>query len=983
MGLEWENLLGEDIYKEIDDSFCGQIKQKCQCEMQTEAMSRLYALYSQENLYYVSELPSINFQNFYRFFIHIAIKYAALDGASDFKICEETEKWIALNLVKAISKIPLRCLIKEINTCRRENLLSGDDKYAQYACYEEKFLKRPEYIKKICKKYPEMLRLLLLKIQQVVSEMIEIICAINADKQNIIDKILDNTGFDKIKNIDLGLSDMHTFGRTVAELALDNGKKVIYKPRKLVKEQLYQNIYDYISHKSGLESRNRKILNGDDYSWEEYVDLKECASKAEVKRYFHRMGIQLFICYILGASDIHGENLIANGEYPEFIDLEVMPGNVKESSGILTDKMMIQQFMQKSVMHTGILPDFVWGEKGSGVVISALHSDEKCMTPFKLPVISNAGTSEIELSYSCQEICLKGSILRYKGKAVPMYSYVEDINEGFQSAYFLAMDDGDEMKALFLPLFEMESRQLIRHTQQYDMYTNTSLAPDFLADIMDRIYLLHILKKRAGKDKFYHSLFCYELESMMNLEVPIYHFYGNSRSLFDGNGKEYPEYFSKTAKEIFEGKWENLSCVDLEHQIMLIRLSIEGRLLLPTDTVTYTAGEDRKIQKAITDEEKIQEITLQLLRLSISNGNKRIWLSLKFYERTWQIETAGMNLYDGLPGLAIFFAAISKKINTEEYRDICAAICRDMFLYTDEVLSGKRKSQSQKTGMFVGEGSLVFAYILLYQISREAVFLEYAKKYFVTGQNLADKDVDHDLLSGNAGWIIVLTKLYEITREEKYLDSAVMVGELLWEGVVKLPEGNGWKCAHQTIPLAGMAHGNSGFILAYAGLLKHKRNRGYISRIQKLLDYEDSLYSEKANNWLDLRESGNKGDGTNAWCHGGSGIVLSRLKLYQLPEFCKGSRVSIDLARGVECLRQWKAEKKVCICHGLAGKFLIMKSVNSILKLSDLEREMRELKSAMIQMNKIPVRELYNIAFMSGVMGIGIALCDLDFEFLM
>ncbi len=61
----------------------------------------------------------------------------------------------------------------------------------------------------------------------------------------------------------------------------------------------------------------------------------------------------------------------------------------------------------------------------------------------------------------------------------------------------------------------------------------------------------------------------------------------------------------------------------------------------------------------------------------------------------------------------------------------------------------------------------------------------------------------------------------------------------------------------EEMPLAGMAHGNSGFLMAYAALLKmleragdmnekvrEHRRKEYQDKILQLLSYEDSLYSE-------------------------------------------------------------------------------------------------------------------------------------------
>ena len=57
-----------------------------------------------------------------------------------------------------------------------------------------------------------------------------------------------------------------------------------------------------------------------------------CKNESEVEHYYFRMGIHLFLGYALGATDLHGENIIAHGEYPVIIDMETYPGYLKQQS---------------------------------------------------------------------------------------------------------------------------------------------------------------------------------------------------------------------------------------------------------------------------------------------------------------------------------------------------------------------------------------------------------------------------------------------------------------------------------------------------------------------------------------------------------------------------------------------------------------------------------------------------------------------------
>ena len=103
-----------------------------------------------------------------------------------------------------------------------------------------------------------------------------------------------------------------------------------------------------------------------------------CKNESEVEHYYFRMGIHLFLGYALGATDLHGENIIAHGEYPVIIDMETYPGYLKQQSE--KDGSSVEEKISKSteiklansVIHTGMLPVLTWGRGNSRVLISAM-----------------------------------------------------------------------------------------------------------------------------------------------------------------------------------------------------------------------------------------------------------------------------------------------------------------------------------------------------------------------------------------------------------------------------------------------------------------------------------------------------------------------------------------------------------------------------------------------------------------------------------
>ena len=216
----------------------------------------------------------------------------------------------------------------------------------------------------------------------------------------------------------------------------------------------------------------------------------------------------------------------------------------------------------------------------------------------------------------------------------------------------------------------------------------------------------------------------------------------------------------------------------------------------------------------------------------------------------------------------------------------------------------------------------------------------------------------------------------EITKDKTILNYVIRVEKELWKHRTVLLNGIGWIQKKEKVILSGISHGNSGMILAYSYLLKNTRKKIYKKRIDLLLNYEDSLYSEIHENWRDFRKEKTSCYSANTWCHGGSGILLSRLSLVQLREYKNNSIVKRDIERGLQCLSKWKGEERLCICHGLSGVYLIFRACAKSLNNPKYLAEAEEVREKILIRDKIAIKEFGDLAFMSGIGGMICVLYD-------
>lgn len=867
----------------------------------------------------------------------------------------------------------MRVLIQDIHQKKDMNALHGADSEEEYADYQRRFLGNPTYLKNLCQTYPEMERLLLLQIHRTVKNLREVLQALERDREKL-ETPLKLSCF-AVRKIETGLSDEHCGGRTVVRLTLENGTQFLYKPRSLKKETMFQKLYEEFVSAAGLTGKKYWILDRGNYGWEECVRHEECQNREEIERYFFRMGVLLFLCYLLNASDIHGENILACGEHPMLLDLETIPG-LRKKGNTYTAEEKVQEAIASSVLYTGILPIASWGGKEDGAVVNALHGNRQQLTPFRLPMVLNPRSSEIRIEYKKVRIQSFSSLPVFRGMEADPVVYERQIEEGFVFSYDLMQESGKEFMVKMVPLFSCDSRALFRHTQQYSMFLQSSFYPYFLESREKRSLFLHAL----DRGNIWSKMDAYERQALEQMDIPLFQVKGTAREICTTEGESLLEYFEQNAWEMMEQKIQRMGAHDLEDQKRYIRLALA--MLKAENKPTLVPGREKKEKGK--KETIIREIADLVCRNAVflpETGDVS-WSGPRIQKNSiWNIEPVNLYLYEGVAGIAVFLAAALRENENSFHRKIYEASVNKLLAYTDEVTTGKRTAATNNMGLLEGEGSIANAYLLLYQISGKHIFLEYAERHAELLKHVEIKNESLDLLSGLAGGIVVLTKLFQTTENASWMELAVCLGERLWKNVKQQKKGYGFPAKGPDRALAGMAHGSSGYMLAYVKLLEWTGNAAYADRIRILLDYEDSLFCEKHGKWKDLRRREETKYCTNAWCHGTAGILLTRLKLRECLEFQNDSRIEKDIESCLAALCMEEQTVSACICHGLAGYDLVLQDY--LAKHSDPQtrkcaKDYRELLLQKWQEGSIPVRERDSMALMTGISGIGLSLCRQD-----
>ena len=113
----------------------------------------------------------------------------------------------------------------------------------------------------------------------------------------------------------------------------------------------------------------------------------------------------------------------------------------------------------------------------------------------------------------------------------------------------------------------------------------------------------------------------------------------------------------------------------------------------------------------------------------------------------------------------------------------------------------------------------------------------------------------------------------------------------------------------------------------------------------------------------------------NAWCHGAPGILLARL---ELEEQVGREIVAQDLKWASDALFHGTEDGKICLCHGLAGRLLIMRAYlkrhNNPEQMQIYQKKTDCLLTMLEQEQVLWESELRNPAFMNGISGVGYVL---------
>lgn len=841
-------------------------------------------------------------------------------------------------LAVRLQNIALRTLIAEMHGYKQRGMLKGADSKGEYQDFC-RICGRKEFFYYIADTYPVLSRCIRERIECQIQYYVQVVQWFREDSDKIGELFFDGGTQGRITGIESGLSDLHNGGKEVLKICLENGKKLLLKPRSMENEQFFTRLLGWISERTGSSQYHYRILSCRDHSWCEIVEYQSCESEQEIRQYYRRLGEQLFLSYLLGTSDIHAENLIACGAYPVIVDLEALARPGKEIQAESAED-AIYSWIRELVIGTGILPFYVWNKEGEGIDGSAIHSKKGQKLPFQIPAVAEEETSNMYITYREGFTSAGRNLAWMKGKEETIAAYVDDLLSGFSEAYQAVEKEKVFFQRALVEGKGLQSRVVLMHTQRYAMLLNSSYHPSLLMDGAEReIFLYSIGQGRWDREE---RIVREEILALLRGDIPCFSSGMDEKSLYAGEEKCEEAFFQRTAYSRILERLGQLDQTDRNKQCDLIRTSME---LIPENkehfmNQIYEVRADNGFGQTM-DKESLNRIiaalTDRLCTYAIWNQKKSevSWPVLHFASSgnyAWQIRPMGIYFYDGLSGMLLLTTVMQEKQKSERIERIQKALQRQLFRYTDEGMEDLKNLQSQNTGAYTGESSVVYTYLKLYQLTKEAIYLQYARKHAEIVSKIVPKDTCADLLGGKAGAAWVFLQMFEQTGEERYVKEAEKSVYSMLPQAVKMDCGIGWKLETGENPVSGMAHGNAGILMPVLALWELTKKQEYEILAEKVREYEESLYDEKRGNWIDQRKDQEEGEDTVAWCHGAAGILLARLWCYQrVTDRTWKERLKTDMERAYRKTETYWKRDSWSLCHGTGGNLWIMDIADRVL----------------------------------------------------
>jgi len=859
------------------------------------------------------------------------------------------EALLAPSMAEQMLRMLMRTMVLEMNVAKLQGQLAGETPAERFTDFIRR-LAQPDVAIGIFLEYPVLARHLVRRVEQWVETSCELLAHLIADGPALQAMFGAGTELGPLVALSGHAGDTHRNGRAVVIATFRSGRKLVYKPKPLTTELHFQELLIWLNdHGAEPAFRVLQVLDRGDHGWMEFVEQAPCTSIDQIERFYTRQGENLALLYALGATDFHFENLIAAGEYPVLVDLETL------FHPVLADELPQNLATGESLFRTNLVPlRMNAGGDYAGMDISGLGNPDGQLTAHKVHDWEDVFQDSMRLVR--RRVLMNGAANQpaLHGEPVDVTAHLGALRAGFDALYGLLARHAEALLAAGGPIARFahdEMRIIMRNTRSYLIRLGEAFHPDLLRDALDQDRLFDHLWASSVRNPHLRKVIPAERASLVRGDVPLFVHRPASADITSDAGVIARGLIAVSGYD--RTVWR-LRGLDARTQIRQ-RWCLDAAFASTNDgdraQTAYPpglGGRSALLGDLVRPDRPLRDRLLaaahaagdRLAALAFIDGEVASWNVLtQVDDRHWSISATGIDLYGGLPGIAIFLAYLGRLTGDDRHAALtrrCVATMR---------LAAERTHHTWKPiGGFEGWGGVIYACVSLAWALDDRALLADAEAIVEILPPLIDQDEALDVIGGAAGCLGGLVALQRAAPSPRTLAAAVQCGERLLARGQAMEHGLGWRTASAPEqPLCGFSHGASGIGWALGELAAVTGDARFADAAAQAFRYERGQRATDGS-WRDLRPS-RAGAAAEpalsaAWCHGAPGIGLARRRALVHRD---DPALRDDLAVAVAATARDGFGHNHSLCHGDLGNLELLAASDDPAARAALDRVPGEL----------------------------------------
>ncbi len=719
--------------------------------------------------------------------------------------------------------------------------------------------------------YPVLAVHLCLLSWQWTEGMAELVIRLANDLVTLTESFAGGDALGPLAALEMGLSDRHAGGRQVAALRFARGIEVIYKPRDVTLEAAWAELVRWLE-REGLDCAPPapRVLARPGYGWVERVGTEEVSDEADFAR---RAGALVSLAWLLGGIDLHEDNVIATAHGPALIDAEALLQPLR------TD---LTRAAAGSILATGLLTFPIITAQGSLVDAGGLVGGARSPSPHRQ--WEDVNTDAMRPVSRPSPARSPANLPRTEGQPWRPTRRRAELEEGFGEAYRFCLahrhrllDPGGPLRHFSLA----EPRLVFRPTESYVRLQRALFAPAYQRLGVERSIALDALNRvfaTSPRRPPLWPLVAEERAALERLDIPRFTISATAEALVAASGEVIPGVVERSGWASLANRLQGLSEQQLAHYLHLLQVCAATQPL--ADEEACPGDAEREAALAAWRE---------ALRAAAVRCGEEVEDAI-FADRIapalaqWGNLDAA-DLYHGLPGAALLFAALQQATGEPRWRSRARACWQ-------AVLSQPEPPES--LGACEGVGGRLYALALLAALCDDADAADAARRLLAAFPRQAIRgDARLDVHAGSAGAVLGLLAAFAMLGEKRAVALAQECAQHLL--AAQRPEG-GWSPAGAAAP--GFAHGAAGIACALARLAAVTGDARLAEAARRGFQFEFSLFDTRRQGWrtpVHNPGSVSRHVSMNAWCNGAPGVALA-LATSALPA---SERVGLEQALAV------------------------------------------------------------------------------------